>query len=175
MVINVKLDLMRLNRILSYMFEDIKNLSDDDRDLPIKWSVMHMYSSSHLAVMVALKKGLDPEILGIIAALHDIGAIKTKKRENHARNASEYVYQLIDIYNTKLRKNLSLITDDEKSLIHESVINHSDKDLLSDNPYVEAMKDIDSLDRYLHGIETKGSHLPHLKNMLELFDIDTSK
>lgn len=31
----MKLDVKRLNRILSYMFEDIRFLSDEDRDLPI--------------------------------------------------------------------------------------------------------------------------------------------
>ncbi len=171
----MKLDVRRLNRILSNIFNDIKNLSDEDRDLPIKWSVMHMYTTSQLGVLTGLKKGLDPELMGIIAALHDIGAIKTKKRENHARNASIYVHELIDLYNGKWRGNLSLITDEERIIIHEAVVSHSDKDILSTDLYIEAMKDVDSLDRYLHGINTKGGHINHLENMLDLFDISIAK
>ena len=168
----MKLDVRRLNRILSNLYSDIKNLSDEDRDLPMRWSVMHMFSSSQLGVLVALKKGLDPELLGIVAALHDIGAIKTKRRENHAKNASKYVYEIIELYNSTWRGNLDEITNTELDFIHEAVINHSDKEIISDNPYVEAMKDVDSLDRYLHGIETKGGHIQRLQNVLTLFDIE---
>lgn len=166
----MKLDMKRLNRVLSYLFEDMKNLSDEDRDLPMKWSIMHMYSSSQLGVLVALKRGLNPELLGIIAALHDIGAIKTKRRENHAKNASKYVYEIIELYNSTWRGNLSVINESEISIIHEAVINHSDKGIKSEDPYIEAMKDVDSLDRYLHGIETKGDHLIHLNNLLNFFE-----
>jgi len=167
----MKLDVRRLNRILSYLFEDIKNLSDDDRELPIKWSVMHMFSSSQLASLVALKRGLNPELLAISAALHDIGAIKTKRRENHAENASIFVYEIIEVYNSSLRGDLPLINDEEIKIIHETVVNHSDKGNISDNLYVEAMKDVDSLDRYLHGINTKGDHINHLNNLLDIFEI----
>lgn len=167
----MKLDMKRLNRILSYIFEDIKNLSDDDRDLPMRWSVMHMYSSSQLGALVALKKGLNPELLGIIAALHDIGAIKTKRRENHARNASKYIYEIIELYNSTLRGDSPIINESEISIIHEAVINHSDKNIKSEDPYVEAMKDVDSLDRYLHGIEIEGDHSAHLNNLLNLFEL----
>ena len=168
---NMKLAMKRLNRILSYLFNDIKNLSDEDRDLPMRWSAMHMYSTSQLGVLVALKKGLNPELLGIIAALHDIGAVKTKRRENHAKNASKYVYEIIELYNSTLRGNLPVINESEVNIIHEAIINHSDKGIKSEDPYIEAMKDIDSLDRYLHGIETKGDHLTHLNNMLDLFEL----
>lgn len=61
-----------------YLFDKCKELSDEDRELTMKWSVMHMYSSSQLAVF-----------------------------------------------------------------------SHSDKSIVSNNKYVEAMKVIDSLDRYL--------------------------
>ena len=171
----MRLDVRRLNRILGNLYNDMKTFKDDDRELPMKWSTMHMYTSSQLAVLVALKKGLDPELMGIIAALHDIGAIMTKKRDNHARNASKYIYEIINEYNTKWRGSLNEITVDETKIIHEAVVNHSDKHLISESAYAEAMKNIDSLDRYLHGIPTKGDHLLHLNKMLELLDIQVEE
>lgn len=167
----MRLDVRRLNRIVSYLFEEFRYLKDEDRELPMKWSFMHMYSSSQLATLIAIKKRLNPELLGIIAALHDIGAIKTKKRENHAQNGSKFVYEVINEYNTNLRGNLDIITKDETKIIHDAVINHSDKETVSEDPYIEAMKDVDSLDRYLHGVPTKGGHIAHLQNMIELFDL----
>ena len=169
----MRLEVRRLNRILSYLFEETRSLSDEDRELPMKWSMMHMYTSSQLGTLIALKRGLNPELLGIIAAIHDIGAIYTKKREKHAQNASEYVYEILEIYNNTLRGNLPIINDDERHTIHEAVVNHSDKDIISMDPYIEAMKDVDSLDRYLHGINTKGGHITHLNNMMSLLDIST--
>ena len=172
---NMRLDVKRLNRILGNLYSEFRLLEDSDRELPMKWSTMHMYTSSQLAVLVALKKDLNPELLGIIAALHDIGAVRTKKRENHAINGEPFVKEIIKSYNTLWRGNLDILTDAEQQIIIEAVINHSDKDNISDNPYVEAMKDVDSLDRYLHGVPTKGAHVTHLNYMLELFDIDIKK
>jgi len=167
----MKLEVKRLNRILGNLYSEMREMTDADRELPMKWSVMHMYSSSQLAVLVALKKGLDPELLGIIAALHDIGAIKTKKRENHAANASEYVYEIVNNYNTLWRGKLEEINTSELNVIHEAVISHSDKETISQNEYVEAMKDIDSLDRYLHGVNTKGAHLRRLNDITDFLNI----
>ena len=142
----MRLDVKRLNRILGNLYSEFRLLEDNDRELPMKWSTMHMYTTSQLGTLIAIKKGLDPELLGIIAALHDIGAVRTKKRENHAMNASEFVYEIINEYNTKWRGNLDIITEEEQAIIHDAVINHSDKETVTDNPYIETMKDIDSLD-----------------------------
>ncbi|WP_427340741.1 HD domain-containing protein [Caloranaerobacter sp. DY30410] len=100
---------------------EMKDLSDEDRDLPIRWNIMYMYTSSQIAKILALKRGINPEIAGIAAALHDINIVKTKEHKNHAKAAGRYVYEII-----------------------------------SDNPFVEILKDVDSLDRYLHGVKTEG-------------------
>jgi len=88
------------------LFSEMKALSDEDRDLPIRWSVMHIYTSSQIAKILALKRGIDPELAGITAALHDIGVVKTKKRENHAEAAKRYVYEIIETYNSTHRGSL---------------------------------------------------------------------
>lgn len=91
----------RLNRILSILFNEIKELDDDNRDFPLRWSVMHMYSSTQIAKIVAIKRGLDPELAGLMAAMHDIAVVKTKRTENHAKEAKNYIIELIDQYKQK--------------------------------------------------------------------------
>lgn len=57
------------------------------------------------------------------------------------------------------------ITEKVKELIIEAVIQHSDKKTNSGNPYVEMLKDVDSIDRQLHGIETKDEYFERCNNV----------
>ncbi|MCK8060269.1 MULTISPECIES: HD domain-containing protein [unclassified Fusibacter] len=161
-----EISVKRLNRILAMLFQEISALEDEDRDLPLRWSMMHMYSTSQMIKILALKRNLDPEIAGIIAALHDYGVVKTKRKENHAKNAKVHVVKFIERYNEKARKGLSLITEDELETILLAITEHSNKDVVSDNEYVELMKDLDSFDRYLHGIPTTREHGKRIENVV---------
>lgn len=65
------MDVRRVNRIVSMLLEEMRDLTDEGRDLPIRWNVMHMFSSSQLAKVLALRRGIDAELASIAAALHD--------------------------------------------------------------------------------------------------------
>ena len=41
----------------------------------------------------------------------------------------------------------------------KAIVKHSEKDRNSNDPFVELLKDVDSLDRYFHGVKTEGAHL----------------
>lgn len=58
MNINVK----RVSRITAMLYDEMKALSDEGRDLPLVWNVMHMYSSSQLAKVIALRRGMNMEL-----------------------------------------------------------------------------------------------------------------
>lgn len=162
----------RLHIILGYLFENMRDMKDDDRDLPMYWSMMHMFSSVQLAVLAGMKAGLDPEICGIAAALHDVASVMTGDSRKHAKRGGPFVHQILDLYNESLRGNLPKVTDEERLLIHDAVIYHSKKKDVSDNPYVEMMKHVDSLDHMLHGLYVKEKEVPHIDYMLELFGLD---
>ncbi|WP_207644707.1 HD domain-containing protein [Caloranaerobacter ferrireducens] len=106
----------------------------------------------------ALKRGINPEIAGIAAALHDIGVVKTKRHKNHAEAAERYLYEIIERYNFIHRGDLPRITKDEINIIVNAIVQHSQKEIISDNPFVEILKDVDSLDRYLNGVKTEGPY-----------------
>lgn len=160
----MRLDVRRLKRLQVMMFEKMRYLEDSDRDLPMKWSIMHMYTSTQLAVISALRAGLDYELMGLITSLHDIGAVMTKKHAGHAESAEPFILEIVSEYNSKFGEKLGIITESELEIILEAVKEHSNKDVVSTNPYVEMLKDIDSLDRYLHGIDTTGDHEVRLAN-----------
>ncbi len=167
----MRLEVARLNRVMSYLLKEMKQM-DDNRDLPMKWSIMHMYSSTQIACLMAIKEGLNPELAGLIACMHDLGTIMTGKTDNHAGKAEPFVRKLIQKYNDDLRFDLSIIDDDEQNIILEAVLAHSDKKKITDKPYVELMKNVDSLDRYLHGVNTDEYHLERLNKCFDVFGID---
>jgi uncharacterized protein len=160
------MNVKRVNRIVSILFEEMKMFSDEDRDLPVKWSVMHMYSSSQLAKLIALRRGMDAEFAALAAALHDITVIMTGKSEGHAEKAVRYVRDAIEHYNNGPWTKLPKITKDEEDLLIYIITKHSEKTIFSDDPLVELLKDVDSLDRYLHGIKTDGAYLERCNRVL---------
>lgn len=81
----------RLNKILEMLFDEMNVLINEGREIPVLWNVMHLYSSLQVAKILAMKRGVDPEITAIAAALHDVAVVATKKTDNHAKNGEKYV------------------------------------------------------------------------------------
>ena len=169
---NNSIPMARANYFLTFLMNEMRIMTDDDRDLPIKWNMMHMYSSCQLAKISAIKRGLDPELSGIIAALHDIAVVYTGKKEKHAENGEKYVRDLISMYNKEDKPYYPPISQEEEHTIISAVIQHSDKETRTSEDYTELLKDVDSFDRLLHGIKTKDSHLTRAKNYAMDIGID---
>ena len=162
----------RLNRILTMLLSEMKDLTDEGRDFPIRWNIMHMYSSSQLAKLLAMHRGMNPELAGIAAALHDIGVVMTKKHEGHAEAATPYVYDFIERYNRESGTKLSKMNQEETETVVKAVVQHSEKELNSNDPFVELLRDVDSLDAYLHGVEIEGGRLGRCKKVMKELGIE---
>lgn len=167
-----QLNVKRVNRLLVTLFEEMRYSDDEGRDLPIKWNMMHMYSSSQLAKILALRRGMDMELASIAATLHDIAVIVTKKRDNHAERAEKYVRQVIEEFNNINGEKLGKINDEEVELLVKAISQHSNKEEYSDDPFVELLKDIDSLDRYLHGVKSEGEYIHRCNKVFDELGID---
>jgi len=154
------------------LLSEMKDLTDEGRDFPIRWNMMHMYSSSQLAKLLAMHRGMDPELAGIAAALHDIGVVMTKKHEGHAEAASPYVYDFLERYNQESGAKLSKVTKEEMDAIVKAIIQHSEKEINSNDPFVELLRDVDSLDAYLHGVESEGGRLERSKRVMKELGIE---
>lgn len=157
----------RLNRLLEMLFEEMSVLINEGRELPVLWDVMHLYSSLQVAKILAMKRGLDLELAAITAAFHDIAVVATKKTNNHAQNAEKFVREITRDYNQNITNYRLQITNEELEIIISVVIKHSEVEIFSEDPYVELLKDVDSFDKYLHGIETEGYFLIRSKNVIK--------
>ncbi|MEW6377575.1 MAG: HD domain-containing protein [Thermodesulfobacteriota bacterium] len=162
----------RLNRILAMLLFMMKDLTDEGRDFPIRWNIMHMYSSAQLAKLLALHRGMEPELAGIAAALHDLGVVMTKKHEGHDQVTGKYVCDFLERYNLESGEKLGPVTQKETEAILRAILQHSEKEVYSNDPLVEMLKDVDSLDGYLHGIQTEGERLQRCKRVMKELGID---
>jgi uncharacterized protein len=162
------LPVWRLNRVLSIIQEKICKINKENRELPIVWSVMHMYTTIQLAKIVAMKRGLDPELAALIAAFHDCYSLFTGSTKDHGINARPFINEIIDEYNQEKRGQLEKIIDEERERIIEAIKVHSNKQETSIDEFAELMKDVDCLDSYLTGMSQR-PNLARVKRTNNLF------
>ncbi len=161
-----RLDFRRLNRIIGMLIETLDTCDFSESEVTRQWHCMHIMSCSQLIKPEAGKRGISMELAAITAALHDYGLIITGKKENHAEKGAEMLRDFIDSYNSKYGDRRGIITDEEFEIIKHAVQHHSEKEIDSKEPYTELLKDIDCLDRYLHGVYTEGEYLKRVKKLL---------
>jgi uncharacterized protein len=154
------------------LLHEMKDLTDEGKDFPVRWNIMHMYSSSQLAKLLAIHRGMEPELAGIAAALHDLGVVMTKKHRGHAEAAPPYIYDFLGKYNRELGTKLTKVTEEEMEAVVKAVVQHSEKELNSNDPVVELLRDVDSLDAYLHGVEIEGGRLERCKKVMKELGIE---
>ena len=147
------LPVWRLNQVLTIIQDRIQKLSEEGRWAPIVWSTMHMYTTSQLGKLFALKRGLDPEFAGLVCAFHDIYTLHTGKWEDHAEQADSYVREISTEYNERWGHKLGVISNEEIERLINAIRGHSDKIEITDDPYAELLKDVDTVDAYFHGLE----------------------
>ena len=103
---------------------------------------IHLYGVSDFCVLLALKRGLDPELAATCGMLHDIYQITDGIIEQHAvKGAEKAKLLLID---------LGQYSDDEIDIITTAISRHSKKRKIHDGAYDELLKDADVLSHCLY-------------------------
>ena len=121
----------------------IDNLSDDSVDGGSCFIESHMLSVSNFAAMIAMKRGLDPEIATMIGLLHDIHPLLTGDYTEHAKQGSLLAEEILS--------KLNITTQEETELICTAVRYHSKKRSVHD-AYSELIKDADVLSHCFYNI-----------------------
>ncbi len=102
---------------------------------------VHLYGVSQLTALLALRRGLDPEICATAGMLHDISSYRTGDPTDHARRSSLEAAEIL--------ADLGCYRDDEIKQVGHMIACHSDKDQAHDLP-AETLKDADVLQHYLY-------------------------
>lgn len=113
-------------------------MPDRQRAWSKTFELKHSSAVTQIGRMLAQKRGLDSGLAAIACAMHDISVFTTGTAKDHAHKGA--------VIAKKILEQTKKFTPREIKLVTEAVYNHSDKHLVSNNPYVELVKDADVLD-----------------------------
>lgn len=102
-----------------------------------------MASSARCAWILAMERGVEPELAACAAAVHDFGRILTGKQKGHAEAGYEPVKDFL--------RETEKFTEEEIEIIATAVKNHSLK-TETGSPIEEIVKDADVIDCYHLGL-----------------------
>lgn len=113
-------------------------MPDNERSWGKVFEIKHSSSVIQLGRILAQKRGLNEEMVIVICALHDIYVDDSGRVTDHANVGA--------IMAEKILKKTKKFTDKEIKLIVRAVKEHSNKHIISEDPYAELIKDVDVFD-----------------------------
>lgn len=117
-------------------------LSDGERDSSVVWELKHSSGCCQIARILAQKRNLNVEIAEVASLLHDIYVIVEGKSKDHAKLGAPIAKQILE--------EIGGFSDEEIKTIANAVAHHSEKEIYSNEPYVELVKDVDAFDCSLY-------------------------
>lgn len=117
-------------------------LPDSERESSIIWELKHSSGCVQIARILAQKKGLDVEISEVLSILHDIYVIVEGKYKDHGKLGAPIARKILEEIGGFSEKEIKTIT--------QAVAHHSEKEIYSDDPYIELVKDVDVFDCSLY-------------------------
>lgn len=121
-------------------------IPDSQRESSVVWELKHSSGCCQIGRMLAQKRKLNIEIAEIACILHDIYVIIEGKYKNHAHLGAPLAERFL--------KEIGGFSSEEIKTVYEGVDHHSEKEIYTDKPYVELVKDVDVFDCSLYkGVE----------------------
>jgi len=121
----------RVKELQKKVHKVLKSMEDNQKRAS---AIAHLHGVSLAAVMIAKKRGEDPELAAMAGLLHDLYAYKSGSYDDHAHKGAEYARELLD----KME-----ITSPEETETICSAIWHHDSKAEIDAPMDEVLKDAD--------------------------------
>lgn len=128
----------RLERVRQRVDEILRQQPDAEEG---RSGFVHLYGVAAVGALLALKRGLNPELCSVAGMLHDIWSYKTGDPEDHAPLSAGEADRIL--------QELGGFTDEERCIIGRAITHHSDKGAV-DGPMDELLKDADVLQHYLY-------------------------
>lgn len=137
-------NLSRSEKIQREVIEMILNsdIPNEKRESSDIWELKHSSGCCQVGRILAEKRGLNVELVEIIAVLHDIAVVTTGSYKDHAKKGGVVAKKILEKSND--------FSTEEIKTICDGIAHHSEKDIYTDNPYVEIAKDLDAFDCCLY-------------------------
>lgn len=117
-------------------------IPDSERESSVIFELKHSSGCTQIARILAQKRGLDVTISETAALMHDIYVIVSGKYSNHAKNGAPIAKKILEENGGFSEKQIETIVS--------AIAHHSEKEIYSDDPYIELVKDVDVLDCSLY-------------------------
>ncbi|MBI2028055.1 MAG: HD domain-containing protein [Candidatus Levybacteria bacterium] len=117
-------------------------IPDSQREDSIVFEFKHASGCTQIARILAQKRKLNTEIADNATTLHDIYVIINGTYKDHAKLGAPIAKKLLEEIGGFSNKEITIITN--------AVAHHSEKEIYSNNPYVELVKDVDVFDCSLY-------------------------
>lgn len=117
-------------------------VSDSDREDSVVFEFMHTSGCMQIGRLLAQKRGLDVDIASITCMMHDIYVIVNGKYKNHGVEGAPIARQILE--------EVGGFTGDQINTITQAIAHHSEKEVYSNDPYTELVKDVDVFDCSLY-------------------------
>ncbi len=121
----------RLKDLRKIIDRELLKVEDEEERLSC---ASHLYGVSLAAVLIARRRGMDPELPAMAAMMHDMNAYLSGSYDDHAHKGAE-------LAGTFLRE-LGQTTPEEDEAICSMIWHHDDKGTV-DSPLDEVLKDAD--------------------------------
>lgn len=123
-------------------------------------AAVHLYGVSGYAALLALRRGLSPDLASVCGLLHDVSAYATGERRDHAGRSAGMARTCL--------KSTGQFSQEEIVMVCNAIAHHSDKEAVH-APLDEVLKDADVLSHCLHdpasAIDDK--YTPRYQHLLE--------
>ena len=128
----------RLEKVRQIVDEIIRQQPDIEES---RCGFVHLYGVASICALLALKRGLDPQICAVAGMLHDIASYKTGNPENHAQRSALEAKEIL--------RRVGGYAPKEIEEICKAISKHSAKDE-EDGELSELIKDADVLQHHLY-------------------------
>ena len=137
-------DLSRFEKVERKVIELIlaSKIPNSKREDSIVFELKHAAGCTQIARILAQKRKLNIDISDTAATLHDIYTIINGTYKNHAKLGSSIARSILLEIGGFSNKEIEIIT--------QAVEHHSEKEIYSDDPYIELVKDVDVFDCSLY-------------------------
>lgn len=128
---------------------------------------VHLYGVGMAASLLALKRGLDPELAQMAGILHDYASYAEAAEDDHAIRGAALSREVLE--------RLSIATAEEVDAICTAISRHSDKHRV-DGPFDELLKDADVMHHWLRNPKEPPSswEMPRIEALCEELGLDFS-
>ena len=122
----------RIKDLQKRVHKILKDNMDDNQKRAA--AIAHLHGVSLAAVMIAKKRGENPELAAMAGLLHDLYAYKSGSYDDHAHKGADYAGEVL--------KDLGITSKEETDIVCSAIWHHDSKAEI-DSPMDEVLKDAD--------------------------------